>query len=365
MKTFTNTHTLLYHTNDSISIPLRYSIIEGTTWFIGKDVAAICGYKDTWRAIKYHVSPENTDHTIFNSRKLIIINYAGFKEIDPTEEHLNWFINHLPEASTSTEVPTMFNHPQFGELRIVEIDGVVWFVGKDVAEALGYSNTSKAIITHVADEDKIIKMLPNSQNGKTVGKTYIINESGLYSLILSSKLPSAKEFKHWVTSEVLPSIRKTGGYVNPSQSDLFLDTYLPFADQNTRLLFKTTLDTIQQQNNTIQQQNHTISHQEDIIRNLTSDIPLADKRQILNRIVRFGGSPHTRWPFLYREFDNKFHMNTKVQLEHYNETHKPKLQNRLDYIEHIGMFNDLAEIACVIFDPDIEKLSAQYYEICK
>lgn len=306
MKTFTNTHTLLYHTNDSISIPLRYSIIEGTTWFIGKDVAAICGYKDTWRAIKYHVSPENTDHTIFNSRKLIIINYAGFKEIDPTEEHLNWFINHLSEADSPTEAPTVFNHPQFGELRTVEIDGVVWFVGKDVAEALGYSNTKDAITAHVASEDK--KLIQRSEittlEIPNRGMT-IINESGLYSLILSSKLPSAKEFKHWVTSEVLPSIRKTGGYVNPSQSDLFLDTYLPFADQNTRLLFKTTLDTIQQQNNTIQQQNHTISHQEDIIRNLTSDIPLADKRQILNRIVRFGGSPHTRWPFLYREFDNK------------------------------------------------------------
>lgn len=364
MKTFTNTHTLLYHTNDSISIPLRYSIIEGTTWFIGKDVAAICGYKDTWRAIKYHVSPENTDHTIFNSRKLIIINYAGFKEIDPTEEHLNWFINHLPEASTPTEAPTVFTHPEFGELRTVEIDGVVWFVGKDVAEALGYSKSRNAIAAHVDEEDKTHAPI---QGGCSTGvqDTIVINESGLYALILSSKLPSAKEFKHWVTAEVLPSIRKTGGYVNPSQSDLFLDTYLPFADQNTRLLFKTTLDTIQQQNNTIQQQNHTISHQEDIIRNLTSDIPLADKRQILNRIVRFGGNPHTRWPFLYREFDNKFHMNTKVQLEHYNETHKPKLQNRLDYIEHIGMFNDLAEIACVIFGPDIEKLSAQYYEICK
>lgn len=364
MKTFTNTHTLLYHTNDSISIPLRYSIIEGTTWFIGKDVAAICGYKDTWRAIKYHVSPENTDHTIFNSRKLIIINYAGFKEIDPTEEHLNWFVNHLSEADSPTEAPTVFNHPEFGELRTVEIDGVVWFVGKDVAEALGYSKSRNAIAAHVDEEDKTHAPI---QGGCSTGvqDTIVINESGLYALILSSKLPSAKEFKHWVTSEVLPSIRKTGGYVNPSQSDLFLDTYLPFADQNTRLLFKTTLDTIQQQNNTIQQQNHTISHQEDIIRNLTSDIPLADKRQILNRIVRFGGSPHTRWPFLYREFDNKFHMNTKVQLEHYNETHKPKLQNRLDYIEHIGMFNDLAEIACVIFGPDIEKLSAQYYEICK
>lgn len=364
MKTFTNTHTLLYHTNDSISIPLRYSIIEGTTWFIGKDVAAICRYKDTWRAIKYHVSPENTDHTIFNSRKLIIINYAGFKEIDPTEEHLNWFINHLSEADSPTEAPTVFNHPEFGELRTVEIDGVVWFVGKDVAEALGYSKSRNAIAAHVDEEDKTHAPI---QGGCSTGvqDTIVINESGLYALILSSKLPSAKEFKHWVTAEVLPSIRKTGGYVNPSQSDLFLDTYLPFADQNTRLLFKTTLDTIQQQNNTIQQQNHTISHQEDIIRNLTSDIPLADKRQILNRIVRFGGSPHTRWPFLYREFDNKFHMNTKVQLEHYNETHKPKLQNRLDYIEHIGMFNDLAEIACVIFGPDIEKLSAQYYEICK
>ena len=78
---------------------------------------------------------------------------------------------------------------------------------------MGYSNASKAIIVHVADEDKIIKMLPNSQNGNTVGKTYIINESGLYSLILSSKLPTAKQFKHWVTAEVLPAIRKTGGYI--------------------------------------------------------------------------------------------------------------------------------------------------------
>lgn len=357
MKTFTNTHTLLYHINDSISIPLRYSMIEGTTWFIGKDVAAICGYKDTWRAIKYHVSPENTDYTIFNSRKLIIINYAGFKEIDSTEGHLNWFLK-----ETKSDSPTVFNHPEFGTVRIIEVSGKPWFVGKDVAAALGYANPTKAAREKVCQEDRGVSKIDTPSGAQQMT---IINESGLYSLILSSKLPSAKEFKHWVTAEVLPSIRKTGGYVNPSQSDLFLDTYLPFADQNTRLLFKTTLDTIQQQNNTIQQQNHTISHQEDIIRNLTSDIPLADKRQILNRIVRFGGSPHTRWPFLYREFDNKFHMNTKVQLEHYNETHKPKLQNRLDYIEHIGMFNDLAEIACVIFGPDIEKLSTQYYEICK
>lgn len=110
---------------------------------------------------------------------------------------------HLSEADSPTEAPTVFNHPEFGELRTVEIDGVVWFVGKDVAEALGYSNTKDAIATHVASEDK--KLIQRSEittlEIPNRGMT-IINESGLYSLILSSKLPSAKEFKHWVTAEV-------------------------------------------------------------------------------------------------------------------------------------------------------------------
>lgn len=93
----------------------------------------------------------------------------------------------------------MFNHPQFGELRTVEIDGVVWFVGKDVAVALGYSDTFGALKKHVDAADK-----QNCQNDSfdTPRGMTIINESGLYALILSSKLPSAKEFKHWVTSEV-------------------------------------------------------------------------------------------------------------------------------------------------------------------
>lgn len=95
----------------------------------------------------------------------------------------------------------MFNHPEFGELRTVEIDGVVWFVGKDVAEALGYSKSRNAIAAHVDEEDKTHAPI---QGGCSTGvqDTIVINESGLYALILSSKLPSAKEFKHWVTAEV-------------------------------------------------------------------------------------------------------------------------------------------------------------------
>ena len=111
----------------------------------------------------------------------------------------------------------IFSNPEFGQVRTVEIDGTPWLVGKDVAVALGYKNPGKAIIAHVDEEDKRLEMLPqetDSQNGNAspASKTALINESGLYSLILSSKIPKAKAFKRWVTSEVLPAIRKNGAY---------------------------------------------------------------------------------------------------------------------------------------------------------
>ncbi len=104
----------------------------------------------------------------------------------------------------------IFNSSEFGEIRAVNIDGGVWFVGKDVTEILGYQNASKALIDHVDDEDKL-----NNDSLLSLGQRggWLINESGLYSLILSSKLESAKRFKRWVTSEVLPAIRNNGGYI--------------------------------------------------------------------------------------------------------------------------------------------------------
>lgn len=103
----------------------------------------------------------------------------------------------------------IFKSPEFGEIRTLTRDGQPWFVGKDIAVTLGYSNPRDAMAKHVDDEDKGVAKCD------TLGGTQeltVINESGLYSLILSSKLPAAKKFKRWVTSEVLPSIRKTGGY---------------------------------------------------------------------------------------------------------------------------------------------------------
>lgn len=107
----------------------------------------------------------------------------------------------------------IFNNPKFGEVRAVTIDNEPWFVGKDVAERLGYRKPENALSVHVDDEDKTTTLIQGTgSNYKTT--VTIINESGLYSLVLSSKLPTAKAFKRWITSEVIPSIRKNGGYIN-------------------------------------------------------------------------------------------------------------------------------------------------------
>lgn len=104
----------------------------------------------------------------------------------------------------------VFENEEFGSVRTVMMDNEVWFVGKDVAEILGYTNPSKALNDHVDEEDKL-----NNVSLSSLGQRggWIINESGLYSLVLSSKLPNAKKFKRWVTSEVLPSVRKHGAYM--------------------------------------------------------------------------------------------------------------------------------------------------------
>ena len=112
----------------------------------------------------------------------------------------------------------IFENEEFGSVRTMEINGEPYFVGKDVAEILGYANASKALIDHVDDEDKL-----NNETLSSLGQRggWLINESGLYSLILSSKLPNVKKFKRWVTSDVLPAIRKTGIYSIQNKPDSY------------------------------------------------------------------------------------------------------------------------------------------------
>lgn len=121
----------------------------------------------------------------------------------------------------------VFNNPEFGQVRTLTIEEEPWFVGKDVAVALGYGNPRDALRKHIEDEDKGVSQIatPSGEQAMT-----IINESGLYALIFGSKLESAKRFKHWVTHEVLPAIRKTGTYsVNPKARALTTDDYMKAA----------------------------------------------------------------------------------------------------------------------------------------
>lgn len=137
----------------------------------------------------------------------------------------------------------MFNSTEFGSVRVTTVNGEIMFVGKDITDILGYTNPSKALTDHVDDEDKL-----NNDSLSSLGQRggWLINESGLYSLILSSKMPNAKKFKHWVTAEVLPAIRKHGMYAmdeildNPDLAIAVL-TQLKEERERRKELEKTTL----------------------------------------------------------------------------------------------------------------------------
>ena len=142
-----------------------------------------------------------------------------------------------------------FNNPEFGAVRTTAINDEPYFVGKDVAVVLGYSNPRKAIIDHVDEDDKGVTKCD------TLGGTQeltVINESGLYSLILSSKLPTAKKFKRWVTSEILPSIRKTGGYVNDTAQ--FVDYYFGQLEPNQKQALTMMFDESKRMSNQLKEQ---------------------------------------------------------------------------------------------------------------
>ena len=146
------------------------------------------------------------------------------------------------------QVIKIFENEEFGKVRTVVKDGEPWLVGKDVAEILGYSNTRDALSRHVDTEDKTTIVISDSgSNYKS--KTTIINESGFYSLVLSSKMPRAKEFKRWVTATILPTLRRTGGYVG--NEEMFIENYLPFLDEPYRDLFRLQMTAIEKLNERI------------------------------------------------------------------------------------------------------------------
>ncbi len=221
----------------------RVRVIEkdGEPWFIGKDVAEILGYRNGSRDINRYVDEENKalapiqgGCSTGTQNTMIISEYGLYSlvlssKMPNAQKFRRWIASEIKhkmhrshETDTNVEavekVKTenaesamqIFENSEFGKVRVVDVDGEPWLVGKDVAEILGYKNSRKAIKDHVSDTDKGVTNC-DTPGGKQ--KMTVINESGLYSLVMSSKLPAAEKFQHWVTSEVIPSIRKHGGYI--------------------------------------------------------------------------------------------------------------------------------------------------------
>lgn len=250
----------------------------------------------------------------------------------------------------------VFENPIFGQIRMTMVDDEPMFCLVDVCRALEIKNATD--VAKRLDEDELTRL----NLGGRAGESNFITESGLYAVIVRSDKPNAKKFRKWVTSDVLPTIRKTGGYVN--NDELFISTYLPYADENTKLIFSQTLKTVREQNETIKRQQKEIIHKEDVIIGLVDDIDLATKRQRITQIVRFGadGKYQERYSLLYGEFERKYHCNLKSRME--GCALKPKVRNKMDYIDReMGMIPQLYEIACKLFENDVEKLKSEWESV--
>lgn len=270
-------------------------------------------------------------------------------------------------STTTTAAPevTVFKnlvHPEFGELRTVEIDGEPWFVGKDVAAALGYTKERNALDKHV-DKDDALKRGVTDSMGRTQQMT-IINESGLYSLILSSKLPSAKEFKHWVTSKVLPSIRKNGAYIR-NQENMTPAEIVARGLIAAQKIIEEREKEIAHLNNRCGRLTQTIAEKQDVINAISRNVPAPTKRMMLNRVMR-RRSPElaqSRWSYLYARFDEIYHKNVKIRMKNYNaEPGHRKCYSILDFIEKVlNMLDELYDLAVKLFESDFTQLMQEMH----
>jgi anti-repressor protein len=209
----------------------------------------------------------------------------------------------------------VFNSPEFGQVRTFDKDGEPWFVGKDVAIILGYERTADAIRAHVDEDDKGVGEI-QTPGGKQ--KIVIINESGLYSLVLSSKLPTAKKFKHWITSEVLPAIRKTGGYI--ANAETMTDAEIM---SKALLIAKQTIDNREQRIHSLELETGRMKPKEifaDAVSASNSSILIGDLAKILHgNGIKIGRGRLFAWMrehgFLIKQKGTSYNMPTQRAME--------------------------------------------------
>ena len=241
----------------------------------------------------------------------------------------------------------IFENEEFGSVRTLEINGKPYFVGKDVADILGYQNGSRDINRHVDEDDREKVMIFDGNQDK---ESIIINESGLYSLILSSKLPTAKKFKRWVTSEILPAIRKTGGYL--ANSDMMVSTYFGNLPPEQQTLVKGLFDNIIAQQTKID----TLTPTNEV---LTTDILSWADRPLVNALVRryagyaCDGNFASAWIEFKKELLYKYSININSRITAYINKNGKK-PHTLDVITDDEVLSALKTIVSLCENKNID-----------
>lgn len=254
----------------------------------------------------------------------------------------------------------VFENNDLGNVRVVLIDGIPYFFGVDVATSLLYERPSKA----VSDNCKGV-LIKDTFKNKGGYPEKLITEGDMYRLIVKASTQSnseeirnkAKKYESWIFDDVLPTIRKTGGYVN--NDTLFIDTYLPFADDNTKLLFSTTLETVRKQNELIKKQQEEILHKQEVINGFTDDVDIYKKRVIINRICkRRHGNYANRYKELYECFRETYHIDLETRCEGYNLKQIKKRDNLsiIAYAEKFGFIDDLYSCCVKLYETEVKEI---------
>lgn len=299
---------------------LRIFVINNERWYASNDASRVLGYAKSGTAA--NLTNDKGKRTILKSqidqldcpndflkipnRGLTIICEEAFFRLTSSrnkelEERLRQW---LSEADNDVEIIDfsdeikVFENKEFGSVRVFEIDGEPWFMGGEVAKSLGYFNTRDAIKSHVEEEDKINTVVKRDGNKKGNPNQIIINESGLYSLIMSSKLPTAKKFKRWITTEVLPSIRKHGAYMTQEklQEALYNPDFLIQLANNLKNEQEKNKK-LESENRVLESKNHTLttslSEERELnnslnVRNkaLLGEIKTWDYKSMVNALIR-------------------------------------------------------------------------------
>lgn len=286
----------------------------------------------------------------------------------------------------------VFTSEDFGSIRtIVNNKDKIFFVAKDVAVALGYEKQD-AMYRRLSERHKL-KVNPQSlekygfpqtdviqlEANPNIKNLMLITESGMYKAVMGSILPEAETFQDWVTDEILPSIRKTGSYIlkNSNAEKIAVSKVMENADievlEMIQAMAKSQIK-IQKELKLKEEENkkliNEVTYKENIIIGLVDDIDLTTKRQRLNQIMVYGfknsKNQSERWRVLYNEFERKYHLNLQQRLERDNLITKPKYKNKLDYIDRkLNKIPEMYELACKIFENDVEKLKKEWFEIVK